>query len=51
MTKVELFNKFLEDNDLQAGEKFYILGEDGEELNGKLENEGKYLYGQYNSIK
>lgn len=25
MTKVELFNKFLEDNDLQAGEKFYML--------------------------
>lgn len=27
--------QFLEDNDLQAGEKFYILGEDGEALNGK----------------
>lgn len=27
--------QFLKDNDLQAGEKFYILGEDGEELNGK----------------
>lgn len=28
--------QFLEDNDLQAGEKFYILGEDGEALNGKV---------------
>jgi len=27
--------QFLEDNDLQAGEKFYILGEDGEALKGK----------------
>lgn len=96
--------QFLEDNDLYPGEKFYILGEDGEaflvvvyvieilkchfcgnmveniltksmykvdkeredlvnyinsltkhkipsELKYKLENEGKYLYGQYNSIK
>lgn len=40
--------QFLEDNDLQAGEKFYILGEDGEALIRVIMKELEYILKKQN---